>query len=122
LALIWGLLMFQLPFNDFSAKAASSACAKNTAPSSKCSKKQTQPPSCARTKCSKQVPTEEKNECETTRCNPLMSCPTGNVYLPIYSQLSIGSLIILKEKTPLVNDNRLSSQLTECFHPPEFIS
>lgn len=77
--------------------------------------------SCRKTKCNKSKPTEDKKDCETNRCNPLMACPAGNFYLLGYSHISIATLILPKQKTTLVNDNRVSTQLTECWHPPEII-
>lgn len=77
--------------------------------------------SCCKTKCNKPRPPEDKKDCETNRCNPLMACPLGNFYLLGSSHISIAAIIIQKQKTALVNDNRVSTQLTECWHPPEII-
>ena len=77
--------------------------------------------SCCKTKCNKPISTEDKKDCESNRCNPLMACPLGNFYLVGYSHISIATLILPKQKTTLVNDNRISTQLTECWHPPEII-
>ena len=77
--------------------------------------------SCCKTKCSKPKEKEDKKDCESNRCNPLMACPLGNFYLLGSSHISIATLIIPKQKTILVNDNRVSTQLTECWHPPEII-
>ncbi|HET9746005.1 MAG TPA: hypothetical protein VFP97_09840, partial [Chitinophagaceae bacterium] len=59
--------------------------------------------------------------CENNRCNPLMSCPTGNFYLFNISSLSIELFILSKQKTVLINDNRILKHLAECWHPPEII-
>ena len=77
--------------------------------------------SCCKTKCNKPKPPEDNRDCESNRCNPLMACPSGSFYFPDYSHISIATLIILKQKPTLVNDNRVSTQLTECWHPPEII-
>lgn len=77
--------------------------------------------SCCKTKCNKPQSQEDKKDCQTNRCNPLMACPIGNFYLLGSSHISIATLIIPKQKTTLVNDNRISTQLTECWHPPEII-
>ena len=77
--------------------------------------------SCAKSKCTKPKPPEDKKDCENERCNPLMACPTGNFYLPGPSPVSFATWIITKRKTILVNDNRISTKLTECWHPPEII-
>jgi hypothetical protein len=88
---------------------------------SSCAKKQETKSSCCKSKCEKPVKKEKKDECENNRCNPLMSCPTGNFYLFGQSYLDEISLPFSKQKNILVNDNRLQKQLTECWHPPEII-
>jgi len=76
---------------------------------------------CSNSKCDKPVPSDSKNDCEGNRCNPLMSCPTGNFYLLDNSYVSFTSVKQSKQKIILVNDNRVLTQLTECWHPPEII-
>ena len=90
-------------------------------PYSSCSKKQEVKPSCSKSKCDKPAEKEDENECENNRCNPLMSCPTGNFYLFNHSYLSIAPFMLSKQKTALINDNRISKGLAECWHPPEII-
>ncbi len=85
-------------------------------PYSSCEKKQAGKPSC-----DAPVESEDDNDCEKDRCNPLMSCPSGNFYLFNHSQLAIGSLKIFKEKRSLINDNRIVKQTGDCWHPPEVI-
>jgi hypothetical protein len=85
------------------------------------SKSKTSQSSCCQSKCSKPKPQEDKRDCEGGRCNPLMGCPTGNFYIHNYAYISITSVIIPKQRTALFNDNRISKQLTECWHPPEII-
>jgi len=77
--------------------------------------------SCSKIKCNKPKPPEDKKDCGSDRCNPLMACPTGNFYLLGYSHISFAAFMITKQKTSLVNDNRVSTKLTECWHPPEII-
>jgi hypothetical protein len=76
---------------------------------------------CSKTKCNKPEPSDNNDDCESNRCNPLMSCPTGNFYLLVYSRISFGLSIPSKQKSILTNDNRVLTQLTECWHPPEII-
>ena len=89
--------------------------------SSPCSKKEESQTSCCKSKCDKTNDSEEKNDCEDNRCNPLMSCPTGNFYLFGQPDLSIAPFTFSKQKKALINDNRIQKQLTECWHPPEII-
>lgn len=64
---------------------------------------------------------QDKKDCSGNRCSPLMACPAGNFYLPNYSFISIAPLIITRNKNTLINDNRVATNLTECWHPPEII-
>lgn len=89
--------------------------------SSSCSKKQKVQSSCSKSKCNKPKDKEEKDDCENNRCNPLMSCPTGNFYLFGQPYLAVAPFSFLKQKKALINDNRIQKQLTECWHPPEII-
>lgn len=89
-------------------------------PYSSCSKQQEIKPSCSKSRCDKPVEDEE-NDCENERCNPLMSCPTGNFYLFGQSHISLSAFILSKQKLDLVNDNRVMKHLSECWHPPEII-
>jgi hypothetical protein len=50
-----------------------------------------------------------------------MSCPIGNFYLNNHTTYALTSFIVLKEKSALINDNRIQKQLTECWHPPEIV-
>jgi|SRR5688572_1985435 len=76
---------------------------------------------CAESSCDKPEPSDNKDDCANNRCNPLMSCPTGNFYLAGYSHISLTSLMLSKEKIFLINDNRVLARLAECWHPPEII-
>ena len=121
LTLIWGLLMIEPAFANF--RPANSSCSKNKPTQLPCDKNKPAPSSCSGSKCNKNKSNqqEEKNDCESNRCNPLMACPTGNFYLFGHSFFSISALMISKQKNILVNDNRVVKQLTECWHPPEII-
>jgi len=111
LAAILTVLMVQPLFSTFGAKTTESTCSKSKPVKS----------SCCKMACGKPRPKENNRDCEGDRCNPLMGCPSGNFYVHNYTSILITSLIIPKQKTALVNDNRISKQLTECWHPPEII-
>lgn len=131
LVVIWGLLMIQPVFGSFTNGAIKPSCTKTKPVKTTCKKSQAAKPPCSKkiklvvgcsmNKCSKTTTPEEKKDCEEQGCNPLMSCPAGNFYVNNYSHFSLASQLVPKPKTPLVNDNRISKQLTECFHPPEII-
>ena len=131
LTVIWGLLMVQPVFGSFTNGAIKPTCLKKTEAKTTCKKTQPRKSSCSKPKkrtssctpspCSKPKAGEEKKGCEEERCNPLMSCPAGNFFLFSHTQIAFHSFEPAKAKTRLVNDNRLSKQLTECFHPPELI-
>lgn len=90
-------------------------------PYSSCSKKEKPQTSGCRSTCDKPVDNEDEKDCENNRCNPLMSCPTGNFYLFSQQHISIAALYLSKEKKALINDNRIVKQMAECWHPPEII-
>jgi hypothetical protein len=136
LTLLWGLLLIQPVFGSFTNSAIKPSClakkqdreskqektcSKKAAVKTSCPGKKKIVSSCAMSKCKKPLNENDKKECEETGCNPLMSCPAGNFFVNSHSSFSIQSLFIAKPKTRLVNDNRLSQQLSECFHPPELI-
>ena len=120
LAIVWAVLMVQPAFTNFTGKAASSTCTKNKPVKSTCQKKKTTKKSCAKSKCSKPI-SKSKEKCSKEHCNPLLGCPSGNFYIHNYSLISLTSFIVFKQKPIWVNDNRISKQLTECFHPPEIV-
>ena len=109
--IIWSLLLVEPLLANLSIKT----------PYSSCLKKQKVQSSCSKSKCNTPPEKEDKNDCENNRCNPLMSCPTGNFYLFGYPHLAIAAFILSKQKTILVNDNRILKCLAECWHPPEII-
>ncbi|HEX5652210.1 MAG TPA: hypothetical protein VFX58_04000 [Chitinophagaceae bacterium] len=110
LAVLLGLLLLQPAFGNFNNGTAYSSCTKSTAP-----------PSCsAYNECDMPGDTEEEEDCRENPCNPLLGCPSGNFYLDNSSLVTITAYIILKQETILVNDNRVLTRLTECWHPPEF--
>ena len=90
-------------------------------PYSSCAQKQETRSSCCKSKCGKPAKKQKKNDCENNRCNPLMSCPTGNFYFCSSQPLSIEAFVPAKQKVALIDDNRIQKQLSECWHPPEII-
>lgn len=111
LMILWSTLLIEPLSANFSI---------NT-PYSSCSKKQEVQSSCSRSKCDQSNDKEKKDDCENNRCNPLMSCPTGNFYLFGQPHLAMAPFIPSKQRTILINDNRISKCLAECWHPPEII-
>lgn len=107
---IWTILLIEPASANLNIKTNYSSCAKAEKPKS----------SGCQSSCSKPAEQEEE-DCEGNRCNPLMSCPTGNFYIFSQPQLSIAALNISKEKKDLINDNRIVKQMNECWHPPEII-
>lgn len=111
LIILWSILLFEPLSANLSIQS----------PYSSCSKEQEVQPSCSKSKCNKQAENEEEKDCGNNRCNPLMSCPTGNFYLFNPADLSIEPFKIAKQKAAVINDNRISKHLCECWHPPEII-
>lgn len=110
LMVLWSVLLIEPLSANLSIQTPYSSCSKTQKPKS----------SSCKSSCDAPVETEDENECEG-RCNPLMSCPTGNFYISSQSHLSIAPLNISKEKRSLINDNRIVKQMGDCWHPPEII-
>ena len=111
LMILWSTLLIEPLSANFSIKT----------PYSSGSKKKEVQSSCPKSKCELPNDKEEKDDCENNRCNPLMSCPTGNFYWFGHPQLTIAPFIPSKQKAILINDNRILKCLAECWHPPEII-
>lgn len=114
---IWSLLLLEPLSANLSIVSVYSICAEkqkscsgNDEPKSSC---------CSKTLCEVPGDSEEENDCEGMDCNPLMSCPGGNFYFHNPSSFAIAPYIIAKQKMSLRNDNRISKNLAECWHPPE---
>src|SRR5215207_7066528 len=107
LMVIWGLLLVEPLLANFTIQS----------PYSSCAEKQKVQSSCSKSSCNTPVENEDKNECENDRCNPLMSCPTGNFYLFGQQHISVEAFVFVKEKTILINDNRIIKHSAECWHP-----
>jgi hypothetical protein len=58
-------------------------------------------------------------ECEKQGCNPFMSCVYGNFFLLSKSSYQFPDLTLISQKMETVNDNRVATYLSDCFHPPE---
>jgi hypothetical protein len=65
----------------------------------------------------KKFPTK-KNACDQTACNPLRVCVYGSFF--VVDNTATGIIVpsrVVQKITP-TNDNRISSALSECWHPP----
>ena len=80
-------------------------------------------PACAKSdKCQEDTPDEEKDDCNNKGCNPFLPCMGSCCYIPENFFAYTVPGFILKPKMALVNDNRILSNVSECWHPPEIIS
>ena len=109
LSIILAVVILQPPFTHLDMNEEGSSCSKPEKSRSICSM----------SNCEDSEPTDENDECENKRCNPLLGCPSGNFYIHNFTSLLFALPIIKKEKPILVNDNRLFMQLSECWQPPE---
>jgi hypothetical protein len=77
--------------------------------------------SCAKqTQCQKPKPAEEKNECESSGCNPFVPCSMGFCCYLVENFVEHNSYVFIPKQRLLVfNDNSLAGALSECWHPPE---
>lgn len=72
-------------------------------------------------KCHKEKhPSGDNRKCESDGCNPFMACAYGNFYLLEKSGFNFLTIVPEIEKKAAINDNRLSTRLSDCWHPPEF--
>jgi hypothetical protein len=75
--------------------------------------------------CSRQAQPKDGKEggqsdgCQGNGCNPFMACAYGNFYLLEKSATGLLAPSFLLDKQIPANDNRLSSRLSESWHPPE---
>jgi hypothetical protein len=129
LTIIWTLVMVQPAFAYFGGKSAygkcansieeQSTCSKKKPATSACSKKKAEKPACSSKKCNKPSGSEDKDNCKSNGCNPSLGCSSGNFYVHHHYQISMPSWFEQKQKTSLINDNRIVKNMSECFHPPE---
>ena len=109
--IIWSILLLEPLSANFNIKNNYSYCSENLVIQS----------SCCESECGKPADKEDENDCENNRCNPIMSCPTGNFYLFGHAHLSISPFTQSKVKSVLINDNRIAKHIADCWHPPEII-
>jgi hypothetical protein len=64
-------------------------------------------------------PSGDNGKCQGEGCNPFMACAFGNFYLVEESGFDLFTIAPEKDKQFAVNDNRLSTNLSESWHPPE---
>jgi hypothetical protein len=76
---------------------------------------------CSGTKChQKSQPSNDSRKCRKEGCNPFMACAYGNFYLLEKNGFTFFDVVPEKEKKVAINDNRLSTGLSESWHPPEW--
>ncbi len=69
----------------------------------------------------KKAPAGGGGKCQGNGCNPFMACAFGNFYLLEKGGVEFVLAALRTDKKILINDNRLSSSLSDSWHPPEFI-
>ena len=116
---LWGLLLLEPLSANLSIVSMYSICAEKQRSCS--GKEESQTSCCSKKSCELPDDNEEENDCEGMDCNPLMSCPGGNFYFHNPSLFAIAPFVVTKQRMILRNDNRISKQLAECWHPPEII-
>jgi hypothetical protein len=130
LLVIWTFVLVQPAFAYFGGKSAYGNCSKKTLLKSTCSKtKKTTGSTCtkkkltsscsSKKKCNKPADSKEDKGCNSNSCNPSIGCTSGNLYIHQHSQILFALSIAQRQKAILVDDNRISESLSECWHPPE---
>jgi hypothetical protein len=81
-------------------------------------------PACTMNTCS--LPpkdSKENDDCGADGCNPFVPCSMGFCCYLVESIYTFPSSdILLKQNLTHFDDDRISSSLSECWHPPELIS
>ena len=77
---------------------------------------------CCQKRCPNEKKQSKKNDCQPNGCNPFMPCIYGNFYLLEKSYVVFTGIENKKAKLFFYNDNRLCSNLSDCWHPPEYFS
>jgi hypothetical protein len=62
--------------------------------------------------------TNKNNTCDQTACNPLRVCVYGSFFVVDNAATDIIVPSPIVQKITPANDNRISSALSECWHPP----
>ena len=71
--------------------------------------------------CPKKQSSNDAGKCDGSKCNPFMACASGNFYNIAMGFTEICCLDKRSEKILPENDNRLSANLSDCWHPPEYL-
>jgi hypothetical protein len=50
-----------------------------------------------------------------------MACAYGNFFIIEKQTCKTAIIVFVQEKIPVVNDYRLSTNISECWHPPELL-
>ena len=62
---------------------------------------------------------DKKNNCGNNGCNPFMACAYGNFFLIGKSSICFTYTPIAGKKIIALNDNRIATMFSDCWHPPE---
>src|SRR5687767_9235669 len=71
--------------------------------------------------CKKEKVPEKKDGCENKRCNPFMGCVSGTFYMLGKLPQTGSPVVILKQQTAVINDNRVIKNSSDCWHPPKLV-
>ena len=79
---------------------------------------------CSKNKCHKSKPDPNENkDCTNNGCNPFVPCSVGFCCYLVENFFSYSTYnVITRQKLSIFNDNRTSTGLSDCWHPPEMIS
>ncbi len=95
------------------------ACSQNEVASSSCKKNKPVNTGCSKKKCNKSSKSQNKDGCNRDGCNPTLGCSSGNFFVHHHNNISLLSWLAQKQKAILIDDNRISKNLSECWRPPK---
>ena len=129
LILLWTFTMVQPAFALFGGQSGYGTCSKTITTKPACSKGKTAAPTCTKMKasgtacskhkCNKPSKSDDKGSCNNNGCNPSLGCCSGNFFVHQHSTISLNSWFVQRQMLIVTDDNRISKNLSECFHPPE---
>jgi hypothetical protein len=93
-------------------------------PLSSCGEQEEAPSCSASTSCKKQQPAKGNDKCPMEKgCNPFVPCSIGVCCYLVENFFTHDIIFTTKKDKPAIfDDNRLLNNLSECWHPPEFLS
>ncbi len=118
---IFAILQVQPVFQNYDLQGVA---AKSTAEAVKPSCAMKAKSTCSKNKCHKaKSGSTDNKDCTNNGCNPFVPCSVGFCCYIVENFFSYSTFnVITRQNLSIFNDNRTSTGLSDCWHPPEMIS